>query len=83
MTFRDPLADHPLSVLARQITDEIIAPVELEVGRRYQHPRAGTIQITGGCYRDPVHGRVSNFWHWIELTDGRPGCGYGARWPAA
>lgn len=33
--------------------------------------------ILSGCYLDPVYHRVSNFWHWRNLSTGKEESGYG------
>lgn len=75
------MSSDPLYDVARQITDSVFPPIELEAGKRYLHPEYGLIEITGGCYRDPVYGRISNFWDWTVVATGEHGCGYGADWP--
>lgn len=67
---------------ARRITDEILPPVELEIGRRYLHPEDGVIEITDGYYRDPRYGRISNFWHWKVVATDEYKHGYGGNWPS-
>lgn len=81
--FRDPLTAHPLSAFGREVTDQVLAPVKLVIGGRYLHPEDGEIEILSGCYRDPVYGRVSNWWDWKVLSSGEKRGGYGANWPAA
>jgi hypothetical protein len=75
--------EHPLSVIGRQITDDVIEPVGLQIGKSYIHPEHGKITITRGCYRDPTFGRISNHWHWTVRQTGETGHGYGANWPPA
>lgn len=62
--------------------DAILPPVELEVGKSYDHPTEGRITIIDGCYRDPTYNRISNFWRW-RRADGSEGSGYGGHWPEA
>jgi hypothetical protein len=66
---------------ARELTDSILPPITLEIGKRYIHPDDGVIEITSGCYRDSVYGRVSNFWYWTVVETGEHKNGYGANWP--
>jgi hypothetical protein len=73
----------PLDRIAREVTDSVMPPVRLLIGATYHHPDDGLIQITGGCYRDPTYGRVSNFWHWTVLMTGEQKHGYGDNWPRA
>ena len=69
--------------IAREITDEILPPITLQIGKHYIHPEDGEIQITEGCYRDLRYGRISNFWHWSVIATGEHKCGYGDNWPEA
>lgn len=67
--------------IGRQVTDSIIPPTTLRVGRVYQHPTDGLIRILSGYYRDPAYGRISNFWTWEVLSTQERKSGYGASWP--
>lgn len=51
----------------------------LEVGKRYDHPEDGIIEITSGQF----WGRsgVSNFWYWTVIETGATKHGYGDNWP--
>lgn len=73
----------PLDRIAREVTDSILPPITLVVGGRYLHPEDGVIEVTGGCYRDAVYGRISNFWHWTVIATGEHHHGYGDNWPPA
>lgn len=47
---------------------------ELGTGKVVRHPDGRTVKIKSGCYRDPVYGRVSNWWTWNEVrSDGSLG----------
>jgi hypothetical protein len=72
-----------LEDIARRVTDEVVKPVGLVKGWRYVHPEDGVIEITGGYYRDPTYGRISNFWDWIVVATGERKNGYGDNWPLA
>jgi hypothetical protein len=82
MSIADHL-DHPLTVLGREITDAVIAPVALHIGGRYLHPEQGEIELVSGYYRDPRYGRISNHWHWTIVATGEKRHGYGDNWPVA
>jgi hypothetical protein len=66
---------------ATELTDSILPPVTLQIGKRYIHPEDGLIEITDGKYRDATYGRISNFWHWTVIESGEKKHGYGANWP--
>ena len=72
-----------MSDWATRLVDDILPPVELQVGGRYVHPEDGVIEVTSGYYRDPTFGRISNHWHWMIVATGEPGHGYGDNWPPA
>jgi len=71
---------HPLTKLAHDITDKYFQQ-SMEIGKVLQHPDGRTVKVKSGCFRDPVYGRVSNWWTWNEvLPDGSLGLdesGYG------
>ncbi|WP_028058298.1 hypothetical protein [Candidatus Solirubrobacter pratensis] len=79
MTWDDPA----MYAIAREITDEVLPPITLEIGRRYVHPEQGEIEITSGCYRDPTYDRISNWWTWTVVATGEKRAGYGSNWPVA
>lgn len=68
--------------LARDITDRILPPVTLQIGRQYLHPEDGLIQIDAGCYRDAKYNRVSNWWYWTVVGTGEKKSGFGDNWKA-
>lgn len=68
------------STWATELTDSILPPVRLQIGKRYIHPDDGVIEITSGCYRDATFGRISNHWHWTVLETGEAKNGYGDNW---
>lgn len=53
----------------------------MTVGFGVVHPDGRLVLVTSGCFLDPIHGRVSNFWHWREILEGGKlgvdECGYG------
>ena len=69
-----------LTKIAHEISDKYF-PHTLEVGLVTTHPDGRTVKILSGYYRDPVYGRVSNWWTWVEIIDdnvvGMPESGYG------
>lgn len=62
-----------------KLVEEEIGSSPVEIGKRYQHPEDGPIEITSGQYWG-THG-LSNFWHWTVLKTGKEGNGYGGAWP--
>lgn len=69
--------------IAREVTDSVMPPITLQIGKRYLHPEDGEIEIVSGCYRDAVYGRVSNHWYWDVVATGERKNGYGDNWPEA
>ena len=69
-----------------ELTEDVIGPSPVEIGKRYIHPEDGLIEITSGQYWG-LHG-LSNHWHWNVLDPEtkqavRGGHGYGGQWPEA
>lgn len=64
---------------AKALTEEVMGGSPVEIGRRYEHPADGPIEITDGQYWG-THG-LSNFWYWKVLETGEIHHGYGGRWP--
>jgi hypothetical protein len=62
-----------------RMVEEVMGGSPLEIGRRYEHPQDGEIEITGGQYWGE-HG-ISNFWYWRVLASGEIHHGYGGDWP--
>lgn len=58
----------------KEVTEEVLGGAPVEIGKIYEHPEDGPIQITGGRYWGE-HG-VSNFWTWKVLATGDDGQGY-------
>lgn len=63
----------------QQMTQDVIGPAPVQVGRQYAHPTDGVIEITSGQYWG-THG-LSNFWHWRVMSTGEMKHGYGEEWP--
>lgn len=70
----------------QQLTEDVIGGPPVEIGKRYQHPEDGLIEITSGQYWGQ-HG-LSNFWYWnvLDPETGRAlrgSHGYAGDWPEA
>lgn len=63
----------------RDLVESVAGGAPVEIGKFYQHPEDGLIQITGGQYWGQ-HG-VSNFWRWTVVATGEKKNGYADRWP--
>lgn len=63
----------------QELTEEVIGGAPVAIGKRYQHPEDGPIEITSGQYWG-THG-LSNFWYWRVLSTDETKCGYGDDWP--
>ena len=63
----------------KKLTEDVIGPSPLELGKRYMHPEHGVIKIVSGQYWGE-HG-LSNHWRWIEEATGKEHTGYGENWP--
>ena len=61
------------------LTEDVIGGPPVEVGKRYQHPTDGVIEITSGQYWGE-HG-LSNHWRWTVVATGESKAGYGDEWP--
>jgi len=62
-----------------KLTEDVIGGPPVEIGKRYQHPEDGPIEITSGQYWG-THG-LSNFWRWTVLETGEQKHGYAGQWP--
>jgi hypothetical protein len=62
-----------------ELTEDIVGPSPVEVGKKYDHPDYGPIRIISGEYWG-LRG-LSNHWHWIVLETGEERNGYGGNWP--
>ena len=65
----------------RDLTEGVIGGSPLQVGKRYQHPQDGLIEVTSGQYWG-ARG-LSNHWRWIVVATGESRFGYGEHWPEA
>lgn len=67
-----------VSEWVRNLTDSVLGGSPVEVGKRYQHPDDGAIEIVFGQY----WGRsgLSNFWYWTVLETGETHSGYADDW---
>jgi hypothetical protein len=64
----------------REIVEEVIGGAPVEVGKRYNHPDEGIIEILSGQYWG-THG-LSNFWSWRVIQTGEVKHGYAtSAWP--
>lgn len=63
----------------KALTEEVLGGPPVAVGKRYQHPTDGEIEITDGQYWGERG--LSNFWYWRVLATGETHHGYGGKWP--
>lgn len=64
---------------ARRLTEEVLGGTPVEIGKQYDHPTDGPIEIVSGQYWGE-HG-LSNHWTWKVLRTGETKHGYADRWP--
>lgn len=56
----------------------MIDPRDFHIGTVYRDPDNGDLlRVTGGCYLDPVYGRLSNFFYYVNVITGKKSSGYG------
>lgn len=65
----------------KDLTEGVLGGSPVKIGKRYQHPEDGLIEITSGQYWGQ-HG-LSNFWGWMVVETGEKRHGYGCDWPEA
>lgn len=63
----------------RDLTESVIGGSPVEIGKRYQHPEHGIIEIVSGQYWG-AHG-LSNHWRWKVVETGEMKSGYAEEWP--
>jgi hypothetical protein len=63
----------------QRLTEDVLGGPPVEVGKRYQHPEDGLIQIISGQFWGE-HG-LSNFWSWRVVETGHTHNGYADNWP--
>lgn len=63
---------------AKDLTESVLGGAPVEVGKRYQHPEDGVIEIVSGQYWG-AHG-LSNHWRWRVVETGEIKAGYGGEW---
>jgi hypothetical protein len=71
-----------LYAVARKINESLAAKSSMAIGKRLMHPDGYLVEVTSGCYLDPVYHRVTNFWYWkrVNADDSlstEEECGYG------
>jgi hypothetical protein len=65
----------------KRMTEDVLGGAPVEVGKRYQHPQDGPIEIVSGQYWGR-HG-LSNHWRWVVVETGEEKNGYAEHWPLA
>ena len=65
----------------RKIVEDEAGGAPVEIGKRYQHPEDGLIEIVSGAYWG--NAGLSNHWSWIVVETGEEHHGYGDKWPEA
>lgn len=68
----------PVEDWVKSLVEEVAGGPPVEVGKFYQHPEDGVIEITSGQYWG-AHG-ISNFWYWRVVETGKTHHGYAERW---
>lgn len=70
-----------LQAIADGINQELAAASSMKIGATIKHPDGRLVQVTSGCFLDPVYHRVSNWWTWRPVSSdgtlGPPESGYG------
>lgn len=64
---------------AQRLTEDVIGGAPVEIGKKYQHPTDGPIEIVSGAYWGD--NGLSNFWRWTVLSTGETHRGYADTWP--
>jgi len=62
----------------QQLTEAVLGGSPVEIGKRYQHPQDGLIEITSGQYWGEYG--ISNFWTWKVIETGETKSGYAGPW---
>jgi hypothetical protein len=63
----------------RALTEDVLGGAPVVVGKRYDHPEDGVIEIVSGQYWG-TNG-LSNHWTWRVVATGATKHGYGETWP--